>query len=226
MNLAPAPATPAPTENLAGLVERVTFHNEENGFCVLRLKARGRRDLVTVVRHAAMIAAGEWVQAAGTWTHDRIHGLQFRANFLEATAPTTIEGIEKDLGSGTIRDIGSAYAQRLVRAFGDAAFDVIEADPPRPREVEGIGPGRAQRIAASWAEQKVVREIMLFPHAHVVGTSRAALIETGAPDPWVHGHVHRHAEYRVGRTRIVCNARGHVDEVMGFEPDLVVGIAG
>ena len=122
-------ASAAPVENLAGLVERVTFHNEENGFCVLRMKARGQRDLVTVVGHAAMISAGEWVQAAGTWTNDRTHGLQFRANFLRATAPTTVDGIEKYLGSGMIRGIGPAYAKRLVRAFGKAVLDVIEADP-------------------------------------------------------------------------------------------------
>ncbi|WP_237481841.1 SF1B family DNA helicase RecD2 [Lichenibacterium dinghuense] len=172
----PASSSGAPRENLAGLVERVTFHNEENGFCVLRLKARGQRDLITVVGHAAMISAGEWVQAAGTWTNDSTHGLQFRASFLKATAPTTVEGIEKYLGSGMIRGIGPAYAKRLVEAFGEAVFDVIEADPSRLREVEGIGPVRARRIAAGWAEQKVVREIMLFLHAHGVGTSRAVRI--------------------------------------------------
>ena len=112
MSAAPAflLSTGPPTENLAGLVERVTFHNEENGFCVLRLKARGQRDLVTVIGHAAMISAGEWIQAAGTWTNDRTHGLQFRATFLKATPPTTVEGIERYLGSGMIRGIGPAYA--------------------------------------------------------------------------------------------------------------------
>jgi exodeoxyribonuclease V alpha subunit len=176
MSSAPSQATSAPTENLAGLVERVTFHNKENGFCVLRLKARGQRDLVTVIGHAAMISAGEWVQAAGTWTNDRTHGLQFRANFVKATAPTTLDGIERYLGSGLIRGIGPAYAKRLVKAFGEAVFDVIEADPARLREIDGIGPVRAKRIAAGWAEQKVVREIMLFLHAHGVGTSRAVRI--------------------------------------------------
>ncbi len=178
MNTAPAQASSpgAPTENLAGLVERVTFHNEENGFCVLRLKARGQRDLVTIIGHAAMISAGEWIQAAGTWTNDRTHGLQFRANYLRATPPTTAEGIERYLGSGMIRGIGPTYAKRLVKTFGEAVFDIIEADPGRLREVEGIGPVRAARIAAGWAEQKVVREIMLFLHAHGVGTSRAVRI--------------------------------------------------
>jgi exodeoxyribonuclease V alpha subunit len=99
-------ATGKPTEVLAGLVERVTFHNEENGFCVLRVKARGQRDQITVLGHAAIISAGEFVQATGTWANDRTLGVQFRASFLKVTAPTTVEGIEKYLGSGMIRGIG------------------------------------------------------------------------------------------------------------------------
>src|SRR3954465_7577902 len=79
----------SPTEALAGIVERVTYHNAENGFCVLRVKARGQRDLVTVVGHAASISAGEWVQLSGTWFNGRTHGLQFKAAFLKATQPTT-----------------------------------------------------------------------------------------------------------------------------------------
>jgi exodeoxyribonuclease V alpha subunit len=122
------PRASTPTEVLAGLVERITFHNEENGFCVLRVKARGQRDLITVLGHAAMIVAGEFGQASGTWVNDRTHGVQFRASFLKAAAPTTVEGIEKYLGSGMIRGIGPIYAKKLVRAFGDAVFDVIEQE--------------------------------------------------------------------------------------------------
>ncbi|WP_424139493.1 ATP-dependent RecD-like DNA helicase [Roseomonas chloroacetimidivorans] len=169
-------AQTAPTEALAGLVERVTYHNAENGFCVLRVKARGHKDLVTVVGHAATISAGEWVQLSGSWVNDRAHGLQFRAGFLKASPPTTLEGIERYLGSGMIRGIGPVYAKKLVRAFGEAVFDLIEAEPRRLREVTGIGPKRAARIVAGWAEQKVIREIMLFLHAHGVGTSRAVRI--------------------------------------------------
>ena len=132
-----------PTEVLAGLVERVTFHNEENGFCVLQVKAWGQRDLITVLGHAAMISAGEFVQASGSWVNDRTHGVQFKASFLKATAPTTVEGIEKHLGSGMIRGIGSVYAKKLVAAFGDAVFEIIEQEPGRLREVTGIGPKRA-----------------------------------------------------------------------------------
>jgi exodeoxyribonuclease V alpha subunit len=166
----------APTEVLAGLVDRVTFHNSENGFCVLRVKARGQRDPITVIGHAAMISAGEFVQASGSWINDRTHGVQFRASFLRAAAPTTIEGIEKYLGSGMIRGIGPVYAKKLVRAFGDAVFEVIAEEPSRLREVTGIGPKRAERITAGWAEQQVIREIMLFLHSNGVGTSRAVRI--------------------------------------------------
>src|SRR5690348_12770013 len=114
------------TEALAGLVERVTFHNAENGFCVLRVKARGQRELVTVVGHAAMITAGEFVQLSGNWVNDRTHGLQFRAGFLKASPPTTREGIERYLGSGMIRGIGPIYAKRLCRVSGEAVFELIE----------------------------------------------------------------------------------------------------
>ena len=166
----------AKTEVLAGLVERVTFHNPENGFCVLRLKARGHRDLVTTVGHAATISAGEWVTASGEWTNDRTHGQQFRARFLKTSAPSSIEGIEKYLGSGMIRGIGPVYARRMVRVFGKDVFDIIEASPERLREVEGIGPMRAAKITSAWADQKVIREIMVFLHAHGVGTARAVRI--------------------------------------------------
>src|SRR4029077_17888433 len=103
---------PSTQEVLAGLVERVTFHNAENGFCVLRAKARGHRDLVTVVGHAAIISAGEWITASGEWMNDRAHGQQFRALFLKTSAPSSIDGIEKYLGSGMIRGIGPVLPRR------------------------------------------------------------------------------------------------------------------
>jgi exodeoxyribonuclease V alpha subunit len=167
---------PSAQEVLAGLAERVTFHNAENGFCVLRVKARGHRDLVTVIGEAATISAGEWITASGEWINDRTHGQQFKARFLKTSAPTSIEGIEKYLGSGMIRGIGPAYAKKLVFVFGEKVFDTIEAEPDRLREVMGIGPMRAKRITEAWAEQKVVREIMLFLHQNGVGTARAVRI--------------------------------------------------
>jgi exodeoxyribonuclease V alpha subunit len=163
-------------EVLAGLVERVTYHNPENGFCVLRAKARGHRDTVTVVGHSATIAAGEWITASGEWVNDRAHGQQFKARFLRTSAPTSADGIEKYLSSGMIRGVGPVYAKKLVRAFGEKVFDIIETSPDRLREIEGIGPVRAASILAAWAEQKIVREIMVFLHSHGVGTARAVRI--------------------------------------------------
>ena len=167
---------PSGREVLAGLVERVTYQNAENGFCVIRVKARSHRELVTVVGHAATISAGEWITASGEWTNDRTHGQQFRAQFLKTSEPTSVEGIEKYLASGMIRGIGPAYARKLLRAFGEKVFDVIETKADRLREVDGIGPVRAGRIVAAWAEQKMVREIMVFLHSHGVGTARAVRI--------------------------------------------------
>jgi len=133
---------------------------------------RGHRDVVTVVGHAAAIAAGEWITASGEWVNDRTHGQQFKARFLRTSAPTSADGIEKYLSSGMIRGVGPVYAKKLVRAFGEKVFDVIEATPDRLREVDGIGPVRAASILAAWAEQKAVREIMVFLHSHGVGTAR------------------------------------------------------
>ena len=183
--IALSPAQPSPmkhqpeqstSEVLAGSVERVTFHNAENGFCVLRVKARGHRDLITLVGHAATISAGEWITASGEWVNDRTHGQQFRARFVRTSAPTTTDGIERYLASGMIRGIGPVYAKKLVKGFGDKVFDVIENAPDRLHEVSGIGPVRARRITEAWAEQKVVREIMVFLHSHGVGTARAVRI--------------------------------------------------
>lgn len=169
-------ASASDCEVLAGLVERVTFHNADNGFCVLRVKARAHRDLVTVVGHSATISAGEWVTASGEWFNDHHHGLQFKAKFLKTSAPTSIEGIEKYLGSGMIRGIGPVYAKKLVKAFAEKVFDIIEAEPERLREVTGIGAVRAKRMTDAWADQKIVREIMVFLHSHGVGTARAVRI--------------------------------------------------
>ena len=106
---------PATGEVLAGSVERVTFHSEESGFCVLRVKARGHRDLVTTVGHAAMISAGEWITATGDWVNDRNHGLQFKARFLKTSEPSWLDGIERYLDSGMIRGIGPVYPFTMPR---------------------------------------------------------------------------------------------------------------
>jgi hypothetical protein len=112
-------SAPEVREPLSGLVERVTFHNSDNGFCVLRVKVRGHRDLVTVLGEAPSIAAGEYIQASGRWENHRDHGQQFRATLLTVTPPTSTEGMERYLGSGLIKGIGPTFARRLVVALGE-----------------------------------------------------------------------------------------------------------
>lgn len=167
---------PSHPENIAGLVERVTFFNEENGYCVLRVKVKGHRDLVTVVGSLPSANAGEWVTAEGQWVQDREFGRQFRAVLLKSSPPTTLEGIEKYLGSGMVKGIGPIYAKKLVQKFGDGIFEVIEQRSALLEDVDGIGPKRRLKIKGAWAEQKVVRQIMLFLHSHGVSTSRAVRI--------------------------------------------------
>ena len=125
---------------------------------------------------AAIITAREWITASSEWVNDRTHGQQFKARFLRTSPPTSVDGIEKYLSSGMIRGVGPVYAKKLVRAFGDKVFDIIETTPDRLREVDGIGPVRAASILAAWVEQKAVREIMVFLHSHGVGTARAVRI--------------------------------------------------
>ena len=143
-----------PTEHLTGAVERVTFHSEETGFCVLRVKVRGHRDLVTVVGSAATITPGEYIEGQGVWVNDRTHGLQFKTQSLRVVPPSTLEGMEKYLGSGMVKGIGPHFAKKLVQAFKEDVFDVIEQTPERLTELDGIGPKRKQRVIEAWEAQK------------------------------------------------------------------------
>jgi ATP-dependent exoDNAse (exonuclease V) alpha subunit len=140
--------TEAAFERIAGLVERVTFHNQQNGFCVLRLKVRGERELVTLIGHTPAVTSGEYASASGQWVADREHGRQFKARFVTISPPTTLTGIERYLGSGMVKGIGPVYAGKFVKAFGAAVFDVIEQSPERLREIPGIGEVRARKIAS------------------------------------------------------------------------------
>ena len=163
-------------EPLSGLVERVTFHSPDTGFCVLRVKVRGHRELVSVLGSAASVQPGEFIQCSGRWDNHRDHGMQFRTTFLKVLPPSSIDGIEKYLGSGMIRGIGPHFAKTLVKAFGEDVFDVIENEPDRLLKLNGLGPKRVERITSGWADQKAIREIMVFLQSHGVGTSRAVRI--------------------------------------------------
>ena len=161
---------------LAGTIERVTFHNEENGFCVLRVRPTHGPRSVSVVGHLPTVTAGEYVDATGSWVTDRDHGRQFRAEEMRVSPPSTLEGIGKYLGSGMIKGVGPHFAERLVAAFGDQVFDVIDKKPGLLLEVRGIGRGRQKRILEAWNDHKAVRDIMVFLHSHGVGTARAVRI--------------------------------------------------
>ena len=164
------------TEQISGLIERVTFHNDESGFCVLRAKVKGQRDDVTVVGSLPSVTAGEWLTAEGWWVRDKEHGLQFKATTLKTVPPTTAEGIERYLGSGLVKGIGPILAKKLVGHFGADVLAVIESRPAELQSVDGIGSKRRERVAHAWQEAKQIREIMLFLHSHGVSTSRAVRI--------------------------------------------------
>jgi exodeoxyribonuclease V alpha subunit len=163
-------------EELSGVIDRITFHNLDNGYCVLRVLARGHREVVTVVGHTQQVVAGEYMSATGTWTTDRTHGLQFKADEIKTTPPHTAEGIKKYLGSGLVKGIGPKYAERIVELFKENTLEVIDQSPSFLAQVKGLGPKLLEKIRASWREQKTVRSIMVFLHSYGIGTARAVRI--------------------------------------------------
>jgi exodeoxyribonuclease V alpha subunit len=166
----------AMAEKLSGVIDRIVFHNPENGFGVMRVEADGRRGEVTVVGNLPSAVAGEYIEATGEWKQDRDHGLQFKADNIRTTPPHTIEGIEKYLGSGLIKGIGRHYARRIVETFGERTLTVIDESPAFLKEVKGLGARRIQRIRESWQEQKGIRSILVFLQSHGIGTNRAIRI--------------------------------------------------
>ena len=163
-------------ENLTGLIERVTFHNPENGFAVLRVKVKGRKDLVTVTGSTTSVTAGEHVEANGRWVIDRQHGQQFKAEELKTTHPASAQGIEKYLASGAIRSIGPKLAAKIVAVYHERTLEIFEKAPDFLLHVKGIGAERLKRICQSWEEQKEVRKLMLFLTEHGITSGRAVRI--------------------------------------------------
>ena len=161
------------SEALSGVIERVTFHNLDNGYCVLKVQAKGHRELVAVVGHLSQALAGEYIEAKGEWVSDRDHGQQFRASELRTTAPHTAAGIARYLGSGLVKGIGPKYAQKIVDEFGDKTLDVIEQSPAFLSQVKGLGPKRIELIRTSWKLNQAVHKIMAFLQSFGLGTARA-----------------------------------------------------
>lgn len=163
-------------KTLSGTIERVTFHNEENGYCVLRVSMSDTRKAQTVVGNCAAPNAGEEIAARGQWIEDDQYGSQFKASEISTSEPDNLKGIERYLGSGLIDGIGPTYAKKLVKKFGPEVFNIIDDRSKRLEEVEGIGPKRRQEIKKSWEKQKSVRRIMVFLHQHGISTARAVRI--------------------------------------------------
>ncbi len=165
-----------PYTTLQGTVERIIYVNEETKYVVARLDVPGRRDLATVVGNLASLTPGETLRLHGTWTHHKKYGDQFQVERYETVAPATLTGIRRYLGSGLIKGIGPVFAERLVDAFGLDTLRVIEEEPDRLRTVKGIGPLGLRRISDAWAEQKEIREVMLFLQGHGVSSAYAVKI--------------------------------------------------
>ncbi|NLD48940.1 MAG: ATP-dependent RecD-like DNA helicase [Clostridiaceae bacterium] len=163
-------------EYLSGVVERITFINEENGFCVFKIKSKGFADLVTVVGNMAAVNVGAVVSLKGEWKYDSKFGKQFNVLYYTETIPATVAGIEKYLGSGLIKGIGPVNAKRIVRHFKEETIRIIEQEPDRLSEVGGIGLKRVELIKKAWLEQREIKNVMLFLQSHGVSTSYAVKI--------------------------------------------------
>ncbi|MFO0804576.1 MAG: ATP-dependent RecD-like DNA helicase [Gemmataceae bacterium] len=163
-------------EIVTGIIERITFHNLDSGYCVLRVQAKGHRDIVTVVGTAQQVIAGEFVNATGDWVTDRQHGLQFKATEIRTTPPHTAEGIAKYLASGAVKGVGAKLAERIVKEFGERTLDVIDQSPTFLTQVKGISPKKVEKIRASWKENVMVRSTMVFLQSYGIGAARAQRI--------------------------------------------------
>ncbi|MEJ2695399.1 MAG: ATP-dependent RecD-like DNA helicase [Candidatus Sulfobium sp.] len=161
---------------LQGQLERITYRNEENHYTVARLKVKGYRRPVTVVGSLVSVSPGEVLRLKGTWDVHPRYGEQFKIVSYESVVPATVKGIERYLGSGLIKGIGPVMARRLVDRFGLQTLDIIEGGIERLREIEGIGEKRVAMIGAAWAEQKEIRQVMLFLQGHEVSSSYASKI--------------------------------------------------
>ena len=169
------PDTP-PLVRLSGQIERVTYTNPENGYTIAKVKVYGRQGLVSVVGAIVDPQPGAILKMAGEWTTHPRFGEQFRVVFYETAVPATVYGIEKYLGSGLIKGIGPVMAKRIVKLFGEKTLDVIEQEPDRLAEVPGIGRRRIGMIKQTWAEQKDIREVMVFLQSQGVSSGYASKI--------------------------------------------------
>ncbi|MGH7295607.1 MAG: YrrC family ATP-dependent DNA helicase, partial [Polyangiaceae bacterium] len=171
-----SPTTAAPREAIHGTVERITFQNQETSFTVARLQEPGKQGPTTIVGVLFGVEEGEWLRCEGRRETNAQHGAQFRVETFEAATPENAYGIRKYLGSGVVPGIGAEFARRIVERFGDETLRVIEEEPERLFEVEGIGKKRHAQIVGAWAEHRALRRVLVFLRGHGVGAAHAARI--------------------------------------------------
>lgn len=163
-------------EHLRCVIERITYQNTENGYTVLKCAVKNYADLVTVVGIMPDTHVGSVLSLDGFWRVDPKYGRQFSVEKFEETLPATVYGMEKYLGSGLIKGVGPKFAKRIVEKFGEDTLNIIEEQPARLLEVNGIGKLRVERIKKSWVEQKEIKNIMIFLQGHEVNTAHATRI--------------------------------------------------
>ena len=166
-----------PTTQIQGILDRITFQNEDNGYTVARLLNQSKeKELITVVGFLSSVPVGSTLSLTGTWVRDSRYGKQFKLQSYEIIKPNTINGIERYLGSGLIKGIGPAFAARIVSRFGLKTLDILERDPGRLSEVAGLGRTRVDRIKKAWLEQKEIHSIMVFLQGHGISATYAVKI--------------------------------------------------
>lgn len=148
-------------EELCGTVERFLFQNSENGFSVMVIKASANNSVI-VTGHLAAINPGQTVILKGIWAHHPKFGRQFQVSSCSSELPTTLNGLEKYLGSGMIKGIGKVFAEKIIARFGVDVISVIEEHSERLKEVDGIGQKRVEQIVAAWKDHKEISSIMIF----------------------------------------------------------------
>ena len=173
----------APLSSLTGVIERITFHSSESGYTVARLNTGNVKQLITIVGSFANIQAGQTLHLQGTWTEHPQYGSQFQVVRYKETKPATLTGIEKYLGSGLIKGVGPVTAKRIVKHFGLETLEIIletleiiEHQIERLSEVPGIAKKRIAMIQKTWAEQKSIKDVMVFLQGHGVSTTYAVKI--------------------------------------------------
>lgn len=157
-----SPAQTAPRDTIDGIVDRITYINEENGYTIARLKVPRQKQLATIAGYMPAITVGEGLRLEGEWVNHAQYGRQFSVSRYQSAAPGTQAALKKYLGSGLLKGVGPVLAEHIVNTFGLETLHVLDKEPERLAEVPGMGAKKAQAIAQTWAERRALKELMVF----------------------------------------------------------------